>query len=446
MSVFRPNRNRKLAPPLRIFTEVYLLSLGEEADFPLLRPRFDLNERAFRFLSPPSLFMNPIDIIKSNTEGIISLEDLGERLKLDRPLKVKLGVDPTRPDLTFGHMVVFNKLRQFQDLGHEAILIIGDFTTWIGDPSGRSATRPVLTKEEISENARTYLDQAFKILDRDKTTVRNNSEWFSQMSFQNALALARQMTVARMLERDDFAKRYKDNTPISIIEFLYPLVQGYDSLTIEADVELGGTDQLFNMLVGRNLQKTEGKPGQIVITMPLLVGLDGVKKMSKSMDNYIAFNDSPKDMFGKIMSVSDEAMGEYYRLLLTATDEDMKNIQSLHPMEAKKNLAQKMTAKLYDETTGQHEREQFEKVFSRREIRDDMPVFQWSDLTDKNEDTLLNLMAATNLFPSKKEARRLIQQGAVKIEGNRSEDPQQLLTNQKTTIQAGKRTFFKILS
>ncbi len=392
--------------------------------------------------------MTPLQIIQSNTVDIISLEDLQERLGQDRPLKVKLGIDPTRPDLTLGHMVVFNKLRQFQDLGHEAILIIGDFTTWIGDPSGRSATRPVLTKEEIEENASTYLDQAFKILDKNKTTVRHNSEWFTKMTFQDALALSRRMTVARMLERDDFAKRYKDNTPISIIEFLYPLVQGQDSLAIKADIELGGTDQLFNMLVGRNLQKTGGKPGQIVITMPLLVGLDGVKKMSKSMDNYIAFNDSPKNIFGKIMSLTDEAMGEYYRLLLLASKEQLKTLAGEHPMEAKKNLAQQMTAKLYDEETARHEREQFEKVFTRRQTRDDMPTFQWHDLTDKEEDTLLNLMAATNLFPSKKEARRLIQQGAVKINTQRCENPQHILKNsqpnQPTTIQAGKRTFFKI--
>ncbi len=431
MSVFAPHGNRNLPPGERILRQLKFLIW---------------RRHRFSFTLPN---MTPLEIIQSNTEDIISLEDLQERLRLDRPLKVKLGVDPTRPDLTFGHMVVFNKLRQFQDLGHEAILIIGDFTTWIGDPSGRSATRPVLTKEEIAENAHTYLDQAFKVLDKDKTTVRNNSEWFTQMSFQDALALARQMTVARMLERDDFAKRYRENTPISIIEFLYPLVQGYDTLAIEADIELGGTDQLFNMLVGRNLQKMEGKPGQIVITMPLLVGLDGVKKMSKSMDNYIAFNDSPKDIFGKIMSVSDEAMGEYYRLLLLASVEQLKSLANEHPMEVKKNLAQEMTAKLYDEAAGRHEREQFEKVFSRRETRDDMATFRWDELTDKNEDALLNLLAATKLFPSKKEVRRLIQQGAVKIDTQRCEDPQETLVcpqpNQQTTIQAGKRTFFKIL-
>ena len=221
-------------------------------------------------------------------------------------------VDPTRPDLTFGHLVVFNKLRQFQEMGHEAILIIGDFTTLIGDPSGRSSTRPVLTREDIEENARTYLDQAFKILDREKTKVVYNSKWFNELSFEDCLKLARKMTVARMLERDDFAKRYAGNAPISIIEFLYPLIQGYDSLHLEADIEIGGTDQLFNMLVGRALQKDAGKPEQAVITMPLLVGLDGVKKMSKSQDNYIAFTDSPKDMFGKVMSISDDTMWTYY--------------------------------------------------------------------------------------------------------------------------------------
>ena len=215
-------------------------------------------------------------------------------------------------------MVVFNKLRQFQESGHQAVLIIGDYTAMIGDPSGRSSTRPVLTQEEIEENARTYLDQAFMILDRDKTEVRFNSEWFGKMSFGDSLSLARRMTVARMLERDDFSKRYKENEPISIVEFLYPLVQGYDSVVLEADIELGGSDQLFNMLVGRNMQKEEGSLGQAVATLPLLVGLDGVRKMSKSYDNYISFNESAKDMFGKIMSINDEVMWDYYALLLLA--------------------------------------------------------------------------------------------------------------------------------
>ena len=251
-----------------------------------------------------------------NADTIIGEEELLENLSSRRKLKIKFGVDPTRPDLTFGHLVVFNKLRQFQDAGHEAILLIGDYTARIGDPSGRSELRPELSENEVKENASTYLDQAFKILDKKKTTVRRNSEWFENMSFADSLNLTRSMTVARMLERDDFEKRFKSNQPISMVEFMYPLIQGYDSIVLESDVELGGSDQLFNMLVGRSLQKEKGATPQAVITMPLLVGLDGSKKMSKSYDNYIAFNDSSKDIFGKTMSISDDVMWDYYRLLL----------------------------------------------------------------------------------------------------------------------------------
>ena len=251
-----------------------------------------------------------------NAEVVIGQDELLDNLKQGRKLKIKFGVDPTRPDLTFGHLVVFNKLRQFQDAGHEAILLIGDYTARIGDPSGRSELRPELTESAVKKNATTYLEQAFKILDESKTVVRRNSEWFGEMSFADALSLTRSMTVARMLERDDFEKRFKSNQPISMVEFMYPLIQGYDSIVLESDVELGGNDQLFNMLVGRNLQKEKGLPPQAVITLPLLVGLDGSKKMSKSYDNYIAFNDSAKDMFGKTMSISDEVMWDYYRLLL----------------------------------------------------------------------------------------------------------------------------------
>ena len=251
----------------------------------------------------------------SNAEIVIGEEELTEKISKGQTLRVKFGVDPTRPDLTFGHMVVFNKLKQFQDAGHEAILLIGDYTARIGDPSGRSELRPELTAEEVNENAKTYLDQAFKILSPEKTIVRRNSEWFSKMNFADALNLTRKMTVARMLERDDFDKRFKENQPISMVEFMYPLIQGYDSIMLKSDIELGGSDQLFNMLVGRSLQKDRGESQQAVLTLPLLVGLDGVRKMSKSYDNYIAFNDSPRDMFGKTMSISDDAMWEYFRLL-----------------------------------------------------------------------------------------------------------------------------------
>ena len=390
--------------------------------------------------------MSPLELIKCNTDQLITDDELAERIKEDRPLRVKLGVDPTRPDLTFGHWVVFNKLRQFQDLGHEAILIIGDYTALIGDPSGQSILRPVLTKEDIKKNADTYLDQAFKVLDKERTSVRYNSEWFGEMSFEDALRLARKMTVARMLERDDFAKRYRDNTPISIVEFLYPLVQGYDSLVLDADIEIGGTDQLFNMLVGRTLQKDARKPEQVVLTMPLLVGLDGEKKMSKSENNYIAFNDTPKDIFGKVMSVDDNVMWDYYRLLLNADDDEIARRKKDHPMDAKKGLAMLLTSKLHDEKTAEHERKQFEIVFSAGETPDEMPSFSWSSIAGSETTRLIDLLGTTKLFPSKKEARRLIEQGAVKIDGKRCQDPNAALHRPDTeiVIQCGKRTFLKI--
>ena len=393
--------------------------------------------------------MSLIETIRTNTDTVIGETELEDRLHGNRPLRVKLGVDPTRPDLTFGHLVVFNKLRQFQDLGHEAILIIGDFTTLIGDPSGRSNTRPVLTKDEIIENAQTYLVQAFKILDEDKTTVVYNSEWFDDMGFEDCLKLARKMTVARMLERDDFAKRYAGNAPISIIEFLYPLIQGYDSLILNADVEIGGTDQLFNMLVGRALQKDAGKQEQAVITMPLLIGLDGSKKMSKSADNYIAFTDSPKEMFGKIMSISDDTMWTYYQLLLEFNDAQIATLKQDHPMAAKKRLAAALVGQFHSMKAGKHELEQFEQVFSKNKIPDDMPTFTWSDLLGTADSApLFEVMAQSELFESKGAIRRLVQQGAVKIDSVKQDDPNQEISRPTSELifQAGKRVFFKLLA
>ncbi len=392
--------------------------------------------------------MSLIDTIRTNTETIIGEAELEDRLHGGRPLRVKLGVDPTRPDLTFGHLVVFNKLRQFQDLGHEAILIIGDFTTLIGDPSGRSSTRPVLTKEQIVENAQTYLEQAFKILDEEKTTVVYNSSWFDDMSFEDCLKLARKMTVARMLERDDFAKRYAGNAPISIIEFLYPLIQGYDSLVLNADVEIGGTDQLFNMLVGRALQKDAGKLEQAVITMPLLIGLDGTKKMSKSADNYIAFTDTPKDMFGKIMSISDDTMWTYYRLLLETDEARIEKLKAGHPMAAKKNLATSLVGQFHSMNVAKRELEQFEQVFSKNKLPDDMPTFTWNDLLgDAESAPLFEVMAQSDLFESKGAIRRLVQQGGVKMDGEKQTDPNLAITppNGESIFQAGKRVFFKVV-
>jgi tyrosyl-tRNA synthetase len=392
--------------------------------------------------------MSFIQTIRTQTDTIIGESELEDRLHGNRPLRIKLGVDPTRPDLTFGHLVVFNKLRQFQAMGHEAILIIGDFTTLIGDPSGRSSSRPQLTREEIQNNAETYLEQAFKILDRDKTTVYYNSEWFDAMNFEDCLKLARKMTVARMLERDDFAKRYAGNTPISIIEFLYPLIQGYDSLKINADVEIGGTDQLFNMLVGRALQKDAGKQEQAVITMPLLVGLDGSMKMSKSADNYIAFTDDPKEMFGKIMSIPDETMWDYYSLLLEFDDARIEKVKTGHPMDAKKSLACALVGQFHSMEKARHELQQFEQVFSKNKLPDDMPTFTWSDLSpDADSNSLVNLMAASELFESKGAIRRLVEQGGVKVDSEKETDPNHSLqrNNDACIIQAGKRIFFKIV-
>ena len=389
-----------------------------------------------------------IQTILNNTDTLIGQESLEEKLQSGHPLKIKLGVDPTRPDLTFGHLVVFNKLRQFQELGHEANLIIGDFTTLIGDPSGRSSTRPVLTKEAIKENAKTYLDQAFKILDEEKTKVHYNSEWFGTMGFEDCLQLARKMTVARMLERDDFSKRFASNAPISIIEFLYPLIQGYDSLVLDADVEIGGTDQLFNMLVGRSLQKDAGKSEQAVITMPLLVGLDGTKKMSKSADNYIAFTDSPKDMFGKIMSIDDTTMWTYHQLLLETPEDAVEAMKQEHPMQIKKDLAKSLVGRFYSESVAENELAQFEQVFSKNKIPDDMPTFQWSQLSgNPEEDLLTNIMHQTQLFESKGAIRRLIGQGGVKINGEKITDPQKAVrqSEEALVIQAGKRIFFKLV-
>jgi tyrosyl-tRNA synthetase len=389
--------------------------------------------------------MTPLERICQGADTVIDAGGLRGKLNSGKKLKVKLGVDPTRPDLHFGHLVVFNKLKQFQDLGHEAILLIGDYTTTIGDPSGRSSERPMLSKEEIERNYETYIDQAFKILDPRKTTVRKNSEWFGKMSFSDAILLARQMTVAQMLEREDFNGRYKRKTPISIVEFLYPLLQGYDSIVLEADVELGGRDQLFNLLVGRTMQKNAGQDEQIVVTMPLLVGLDGERKMSKSYGNYIAFNDTAKEIFGKIMSISDETMIVYYKFLLLRTDDEIKHLQGMHPMECKKLLAEELCAKFHGIDAARCERDQFEKVFSRCDVPDDMPSFSVGKLLGTDSAKIVDILAATGLFSSKNEVRRLLEQGAIKIGGQKVDDGViQEPPDSGVVIQAGKRIFLRL--
>ena len=388
-----------------------------------------------------------INTLLSGSETIIGKEELIKKISSGAKLKVKFGVDPTRPDLTFGHLVVFNKLKQFQDAGHDTILLIGDYTARIGDPSGRSDLRPELTASEVDENAGTYLDQAFKILDSSKTIVRRNSEWFSKMTFADALNLTRKMTVAQMLERDDFSKRFKANQPISMVEFMYPLIQGYDSVILESDIEIGGSDQLFNMLVGRNLQKDIGMNTQAVLTMPLLVGLDGVRKMSKSYDNYIAFNDSAKDIFGKAMSLSDKAMWEYFQLLLNYSETQMEEMKQLHPMDAKKALAESLTSLFFEDSVAKKEREEFSKVFSKGKVPEEMPTFSLSSLSLEKA-SLLNFLASTEKFGSKGEIRRLVKQGAIKLDNVRVDDPEMTLgfepDQNDMVIKAGKKIFIRI--
>ena len=391
-----------------------------------------------------------ISTLLSNTETVIGEDELKKKVSEGKKLKVKFGVDPTRPDLTFGHLVVFNKLKQFQDAGHETILLIGDYTARIGDPSGRSDIRPELSADQVDENAKTYLDQAFKVIDSNKTIVRRNSEWFSEMSFADSLGLARKFTVARMLERDDFEKRYKGNQPISMVEFMYPLIQGYDSIMLNSDVEIGGSDQLFNMLVGRTLQKDEGKDPQVVMTMPLLVGLDGSRKMSKSFDNYIAFNDSSKDIFGKIMSISDQTMWDYYKLLDLQNEDTISSLKKNHPMEMKKDLACKLTALFYGNDIGLKEKQSFSNVFTQGENPEEMNQISVSKNSLSKDTSILEILFASQIFSSKGQIRRLIEQGAVKVDGVRVDASDHKLNfdteKKEFIIKAGKKIFLKVVS
>ena len=381
--------------------------------------------------------------IIQNVEKHVGDATLKEKLLQKKTLRIKLGVDPTRPDLTFGHWVVFNKLRQFQELGHTVIFLIGDYTTQIGDPSGRSSTRPILTSEQIEQNASTYLEQAFKVLDPEKTETRRNSEWFGKMKFGDLLSLTRHLTVAQLLERDDFTKRYNEKTPIALIEFLYPVLQAYDSVVLQADVELGGTDQLFNMCLGRQFQKTFGQTEQAVLCMPLLVGLDGSKKMSKSFGNYIAFNDTAKDMFGKIMSIPDQAMWDYFRLLLLETPETIEERQSQHPMDMKKFLARQLVGHFFGENVALEEQKTFETIFSQKKIPDMMPEFERSQFS--NCKTLIEAIIATQLYKSsKKELKRLIEQGGVEVNEQGIKDIHTGLSEGEMIVRVGKKLFFKI--
>lgn len=362
-------------------------------------------------------------IIKSGTANIVPEEALIEKLKKGKPLNIKLGVDPTAPDIHIGHAVPLRKLRQFQDLGHNVILIIGDGTALIGDPSGRNSTRPQLSKEEIDENAKTYVDQAFKILDPEKTQLKHNADWILSMDTQKLLNIMSKFTVARILERDDFHNRYTSNQPISLHEFLYPVMQALDSVEIKADVELGGTDQLFNLLAGRELMEKLGMEPQVALTLPLLEGTDGVRKMSKTYGNYIGLTDAPEDIFGKTMSIPDEMIVKYYRLATSVPVDEIDKIEEglkndeLHPNKVKRSLAAEIVKAYYDEKAAVLAEEHFDKLFKSHDIPDDAPTFDGVlKLNDGGEVYVAALIAEIGFAQSASEARRLIDSGAVKID------------------------------
>ena len=390
-----------------------------------------------------------LEIIQRGADEILVEKELLAKLKEDRPLRIKAGFDPTAPDLHLGHTVLINKLRQFQDLGHEILFLIGDFTGMIGDPTGKSATRPPLTQEDVKQNSETYQQQIFKILDKDKTKVVFNSEWMDKMSGSDMIKLAASSTVARMLERDDFSKRYKGGQSIAIHEFLYPLIQGYDSVVMQADVELGGTDQKFNLLMGRQLQEQHGQKPQCVLTMPILEGLDGVQKMSKSLNNYIGIADDPKDMFGKIMSISDELMWRYFELLSFRPMSEIEGFRQ--EMEAGKNprdikflLAEEIIARFHSEADATAAREGFIAQFAKNKVPDDIPELSF-DAPEEGY-PIANLLKDAGLCGSTSDAMRMIQQGAAKIDGEKIADKSVKITKgTEAVFQVGKRKFAKLI-
>jgi tyrosyl-tRNA synthetase len=382
--------------------------------------------------------------------SIVSEEELARKLSKGKPLRVKLGVDPTSPDLHLGHTVLLHKLRVFQEYGHRIVLIIGDFTARIGDPSGRDETRPVMTDGEIAENAGKYKEQLFKILKDENIEIRFNSEWLTKIFDPNNAAkfhgnmqsLFGKYTVGQLMEREDFTKRRQEGKPITLLELMYPIFQGYDSVEVRADVELGGNDQLFNLMMGRELQRDFGQEPQVIITMPLLVGTDGVKKMSKSYGNYIALKETAKDMFGKVMSISDGAMSAYYELL---TDENMENIKAdlkNDPRDMKEKLAHEITKLYHGETAAGEVRSEFNRIFSRKELPDELQEYTPPAKGAK----LVDILAAAGLAPSKKEARRLIAQGAVSIDNVKVTDEEYIFDKTEAVVKVGKRRFCKLIS
>ena len=392
-----------------------------------------------------------LDILSRGVEDFVSPEGLEQKLEKsiasEKPLKIKLGADPSRPDLHIGHAVVLRKLRQFQDLGHNAILIIGDFTASIGDPTGRNKTRPSITLEEARDFGKSYLDQASIILNTDRLDVVHNSDWLNTMNFSEVIKLAAQVTVAQMLERDDFSQRYKGGTPISVHEFLYPLAQAQDSVHLHSDVELGGTDQLFNLLMGRELQKKSNQAQQVIMTVPLLEGTDGVEKMSKSYDNYIGLSDSPAEMFGKVLSIPDEMIIKYLTLTTNLPMDDIKSIEikmksGENPRDFKRQLGRELVKVYYDEASATAAQQTFDNLFIKKDIPDEMPEL----IVESSDETLLSLLDKSGLFGSKGEIRRLIKQNAVSVDGEKVQD-EFLPFNTKGSfvIKAGKRKFIRII-
>lgn len=389
-----------------------------------------------------------LDEIKRGTDEVLVESELAERLASGRPLRVKVGFDPTAPDLHLGHTVIINKMRQFQELGHEVVFLIGDFTGMIGDPSGKNVTRPALSREEIESNAATYKAQVFKILDPEKTVVEFNSRWCSELGAEGIIRLASRHTVARMLERDDFDKRYRAGQPIAIHEFLYPLMQGYDSVALKTDIEMGGTDQKFNLLVGRELQKQYGQPSQVVITLPLLEGLDGVQKMSKSLGNIVGITDAPDDMFGKLMSISDDLMWRYFELLSFKSLADIallrKSVEDgSNPRDVKFELAKEIVARFHSPTDADRSQKNFVDRFSQGVLPEDL------DETALDSAGLglglAQAIKAAGLASSTSEAMRLVGQGAVRLDGERLEDPKKVLeVGTKGILQVGKRRLARI--
>ena len=392
-----------------------------------------------------------MDLIKRGTFEIIPEEDLAKKIeksiKENKPLNIKLGCDPSRPDLHIGHSVVLRKLAQFQKLGHTAILIIGDFTGMIGDPSGRNVMRPALSLEETRKNGESYFEQASKILDKEKTKIVYNSEWLSKMNFEDVIKLSSKYTIARMIERDDFTKRYKAGEPISIHEFLYPLAQAMDSVAIESDVELGGTDQKFNLLVGRDIQREFGIEPQVIITTPLLVGTDGVEKMSKSYNNYIGISESPDEIYGKSLSIPDNLIYTYFKLATDISNEELKEIKlqledrNINPRDIKRKLARTLVKTYYDEKSAKEAEEGFDKIFIKKETPDEIPEHKISNKTMN----IIDLILEVNFAPSKSEARRLVTQGGVSIDGERIDNISAIVTfDAEKILKVGKRKFIKL--